>query len=143
MRGLCQILKMRHPYVDRAITNECVLETAARALDLEGRARIRGFSEYYMAQRKSLFGHVLRARPDDPMRQVTFFEGTGEPKFARNIRVGRPGLDWTVECYTAAKAEVLGAGLRMRGGSTQRSRPCCKRLWMGVSRRPAGRGRSG
>lgn len=91
MRGLT---RMRHPYSDRTCTNERVLDTAARALDPDGRVRIRRLSEYYMAQRKS--------------RQVTFFEGTGEPKFARKKRIGRPRLHWTLECYTAAKAEVLG-----------------------------------
>lgn len=61
---------------------------SARALHPEGRVQVRRISEYYMAQRQCLFVYVLRALPEDPMPQVTLFDGTGEPEFARKTRLG-------------------------------------------------------
>ena len=50
----------------------------------------------------SLMGHILRARGQDPLRQVTL-EGLADyPRIIPKYRVGRPRLDWIEESYREA-----------------------------------------
>lgn len=74
LRGLRQILKLRHPYVERATTNARVMEFANSGRCPRG-GRILTFSEYYKAHRLTLFAHVLGPLPEDPIRRVTFLGG--------------------------------------------------------------------
>lgn len=106
-RGLRQILKIQHTFVNRANTNERIFEIANSYRFPHG-GRLRSFSEYYRERRLKLFGHVLRSLPEDPMRRVTFIPETGAPLFRAKNRVGRPRQNWTLECYTQAWQEVCG-----------------------------------
>ena len=47
-------------------------------------------------------GHVLRAPPNDPMREVLFEAGTNLPMAAHTRRVGKPRANWLLETYNDA-----------------------------------------
>ena len=51
-----------------------------------------------------LLGHVLRAPPIDPMREVLFEAGTNLPRAAHTHtrRVGKPRANWLLETYIDA-----------------------------------------
>lgn len=96
MRGLRQFLKMRHPYVDgnyertRPGRGSQSIGPKGSCADTTILGRLHGTTE-------ELARPCLMRPPGDPMRQVTLFDGTGEPKFARTNRVGRPRLHWAIE----------------------------------------------
>lgn len=112
-----------HPYMDRRNTNIAVLRMANAAKGNEKGEPLRTFSEYDLAQRRTLFGQVLRAALEDPLRQVTFFGGTGAPKLAPKNRVGRPigrpRMHWTLECYTQIRNDLLGRPGEYRLGQAE------------------------
>lgn len=75
MRGLRQILTMRHPYMGGAKTNQRVMEVA-NAFRCSKGGCILTCSECYEDQRLQ-FGDVLRALPEDPVQGVTFAPNCG------------------------------------------------------------------
>lgn len=61
-----------HPYVDRRNTNEAVLKVAKPEKWLTDGEPLQAFSEDYLAARRTLFGQVLRATPEDSMWRLAF-----------------------------------------------------------------------
>jgi hypothetical protein len=57
--------------------------------------RVEPFSVTYKARKLKLLGHVIRTGEGDPMRQVTFQDGTIQDKWSTTRRVGRPKHQWT------------------------------------------------
>ena len=53
-------------------------------------------SEYIMKQQNRLLGHVIRADPEDPLRQVIFPKNTFKLREILQRRVGKPRNDWTI-----------------------------------------------
>ena len=58
---------------------------------------IERYSEAYQKRKLRLFGHVVRAEDEDPMRQVALEKSTIKNKAAVKRRVGKPKLDWVHE----------------------------------------------
>lgn len=100
-----QILKLRHAHVDRAHKNARVRYMANSDRFLKG-GRSKMFPEYYKAQRLTLFGHILRILPDDPMRRVTFL-WRAVVSSTKSCGQARPCMNWTIECYSQAWQAVL------------------------------------
>ena len=110
MRGLRQIMKKTHTFINRTNTNASILEAASRCRFDGEEGKIQKFSEYYLQQRQALFGHVLRCEAGDPLRQVTFVPRTATPPLPEKNRVGRPRLHWTLENMTQTWNEKLQHG---------------------------------
>lgn len=78
-----------HSYVDRR-KKHAVLKAANAEKRRKAGDSLRTLSEYHAVQRRTLFGHVLRAPPEGPMREVTFSGRAGAPKLAPKSGVGAP-----------------------------------------------------
>ena len=51
-------------------------------------------SEIIQERAAALLGEIIRAPPEQLMRQVTLLPGTAEPKYANKRRQGRPKNSW-------------------------------------------------
>lgn len=67
------------------------------------------------------------ASPQDPMRQVTFFEGTGAPKLAPNNRAGASTIALDARALHAGETWAMGLGGGPRWGLLAIWR--CGRVW--------------
>ena len=98
LKGLRQILKLKTTFVDRRNTNERVFELANKAINTgaKKKTQIKSFSEYLQEKTTSLFGHVLRAKDEDPIREICFLHDTATPNTTKEKRRGRPKLNWVI-----------------------------------------------
>ncbi len=100
INGLRRILHIPPTHVDRATTNDMVLEKAAMVL--EKLEPIKRFSESCQDQKFKLLGHILRADVNDPLHQVCFKGDQKTPKFVPKRRVGRPREHWLLNTMEEA-----------------------------------------
>ena len=57
-------------------TDDLIYKTASETIAPDGSRKVRPFSEYHSKMQTKLFGHVLRAKENDPLRQVSLLPGT-------------------------------------------------------------------
>ena len=83
-------------FIDRRNFNKVVLQrcTAILYANQGDQREFELFSQSYLHRKSKLLGHVLRAGPEDPMRQISF-----QPNNAIRVpygrkRVGRPKQNW-------------------------------------------------
>ena len=77
MRPTCgprRILKIPSPFIDRRYSNRVVLQRCTEILfaNQGDQRQFEVFSRSYIHRTSKLLGHVLRAGPEDPMRQIFF-----------------------------------------------------------------------
>ena len=95
LRGLRRILKLPTTFIDRRNTNMRVYELASEmAFPNQPTKRIKPFSQELDERRVKLAGHILRAQASDPLRQVSYQAGSGDPIQIGKRRVGRPRQQW-------------------------------------------------
>ena len=70
-----RILRIPPTFIDRSQTNWTVRDTASQC-----NVDMTRFSETWKMQKLKLFGHILRAQHNDPLRQVLFDYGTYSPR---------------------------------------------------------------
>ena len=107
MKGLRKILSIPHAYISR-VTNEQVLASANRRARLNKGKEITIASQRLDRSQLTLFGHILRAERDDPMRSVAV-DDRGERLKANFRRVGRPRVKW----YDVRKIATGSFGCRL------------------------------
>ena len=95
-RGLRKIMGMSSTFINRANTNQKLLEAAsATAYPNPGDARkVLPFSKYHEERRVKLLGHILRSNDQDPMRQASFIPSSALRVDYGKKRVGRPRQNW-------------------------------------------------
>ena len=96
MRCLRRILKIPSTFIDRRYSNRVVLQRCTEILfaNQGDQRQFEVFSQSYLHRKSKLLGHVLRAGPEDPMRQISFQPYSAvRPQYGRK-RVGRPKQNW-------------------------------------------------
>ena len=63
------------------------------------------FSKLWLKRKIQLLGHIIRAGPQDPMRQVLFLPNSLIPRTEHARRVGKPRAHWLIETYADAYRE--------------------------------------
>lgn len=92
---LRRILKLTTTFIDRRNTNTRVYELASEiAFPNQPTKRIKPFSQELDERRVKLAGHILRAQASDPLRQVSYQAGSGDPLQIGKRRVGHPRQQW-------------------------------------------------
>ena len=101
LKGLRRILKIKTTYVERANTNKKVFEQANAIVNPNNTTgkHIKPFSEYIQTQQHKFLAHIVRAQPNDPLRECTLQKNTPYPYEISNRRVGRPRNSWTSRTY--------------------------------------------
>ena len=99
LKGLRQILRVEHPYVNRENINDRVIQMANERTQGEAgtnkkNRKIELIADIILDKSVKLIGHVLRANESDPMKQVTFFPDKANVKIPGLRRVGRPMSHW-------------------------------------------------
>ena len=86
LRGLRIILGMTTTFVNRANTNEKVIQKANEELVgyRSHNTRIKLFSDLLMERRAKLAGHIFRTPSFDPLRQVSY-----QPDSAQTFHIGK------------------------------------------------------
>jgi hypothetical protein len=69
--------------------------------------RIKFFSEYHKERKAKLLGHILRTDNADPLRQITFQDGTAYSKDYGKKRVGKPRQNWIHQTKKYIYEDVL------------------------------------
>ena len=87
-----RILRIPPTFIDRSQTHQTVRDTASQY-----NVDMTRFSETWKIQKLKLFGYILRAQHNDPLRQVLFDYGTYSPRTFPTKRVGWPKMDWLQE----------------------------------------------
>ena len=96
MRCLRRILKIPTTFIDRRYSNRVVLQRCTEILfaNQGDQRQFEIFSQSYLHRKSKLLGHVFRAGPEDPMRQISFQPYSAVlPQYGRK-RVGRPKQNW-------------------------------------------------
>ena len=103
-KGLRNILKLKHTYIDRSSTYERIWTMANDKIKTGKHTNAQVFSfESTLKQRRIKFlGHILRAANNDPMRAITFQPNTAKPAIVHKRRVGGPRKNWTWETLKMA-----------------------------------------
>ena len=96
LRGLRKILGMTTTFVNRANTNEKVIQKANEELVgyRSHNTRIKLFSNLLMERRAKLAGHILRTPSFDPLRQVSYQPDSAQTFHIGKRRVGGPRQNW-------------------------------------------------
>ena len=126
-KGLRKILNIEHTYVNRANTNESILQRANQYKNprhLPGK-NILPFSAYVHKKQEQLLKHVVRSPNEDPLRQAMLQESTPYPVVTEKRRVGRPKQLWTHEVY---KRIWNASGLGSQNAFEVDSRACIARM---------------
>ena len=63
------------------------------------------FSKLWLKRTNQLLGHIIRADPQDPMRQVPFQPNSLIPRIEHVRRVGKLRAHWLIETYADAYKE--------------------------------------
>ena len=98
LRGLRKILGLSTTFINRANTNESVLQ---KANDVMGVApgsmpKVKLFSDLLKDRRVKLAGHILRSENSDPLRRVSYEPDSAETFRVAKRRIGGPRQLWTV-----------------------------------------------
>jgi hypothetical protein len=96
MRCLRRILKIPSSFIDRRYSNRVVLQrcTAILYTNQGDQREFELFSQSYLHRKSKLLDHLLRAGPEDPMRQIFFQPKSAiRPQYSRK-RIGRPKQNW-------------------------------------------------
>jgi hypothetical protein len=110
-RGLRKILKIKHPYWSR-VSNAEVLRTANQRAHMIGQKEITTISSKLILKQIKLYAHLIRAPPEDPMKQVSMKED-GTRFQAAFRRVGRPRTKWYTVTRHYVIAELIKQGIIM------------------------------
>ena len=78
-----RVLRIPPTFIDRSQTNQTVRDAASQY-----NVDMTRFSETWKMQKLKLFGHIVRARHNDPLRQVLFDYGTYFPRTFPNKKGG-------------------------------------------------------
>ena len=105
MKGLRKILGVPPTFIDRSHTDESVRQHIKTEYDIE----IKPLTEIVKERRLKLLGHVIRAKEEDPMKEVTFNPNTMEIKAVGFKRVGRPKTHWIHTVMKEAWEEIKHA----------------------------------
>ena len=105
MKGLRKILSIPHAYISR-VTNEQVLASANHRARLNTGKQITIASQRLDRSQLTLFGHILRAERDDPMRSVAV-DDRGERLKADFRPVGRPRVKWYDVARKIAEKDLI------------------------------------
>ena len=99
IKGLRNLLKMKHSFIDRNNTNKLIWETANKTIKEENKdaKEIETIEDTLCKRRIKFLGHILRAPNEDPVRNVTFYPSTAKPIEPNNRRIGGPKKHWTWE----------------------------------------------
>ena len=91
-KGLRNILKLKHTYIDRSSTYERIwtMENDKIKTGKHTNAQVFSFESTLKQRRIKFLGHILRAANNDPMRAITFQPNTAKPAIVHKRRVGRP-----------------------------------------------------
>ena len=92
-----KILRLKHVYFDRRMTNKKVREIARNRIGFE----ITPLSEWITQRTVKLWAHIVRAGELDLLRKATFGTEAGERVRYDKGRAGRPREQW---CDTVEKA---------------------------------------
>ena len=78
MQCVRKILKIPTTFIDKTNSNRVVLEKRTELLypNQGDQRKFKLFSQSYQDRKTKLLGHVVRAVDDDPLRQVSFQQGT-------------------------------------------------------------------
>ena len=103
-KGLRNILKLQHTFMDRNNTKKLIWDKANQALKNENpnAPNIETMSETLGKRRIKFIGHILRADNNDPVRTVTFQPSTAKPVYPIKRRIGGPKKHWTWETLQMA-----------------------------------------
>ena len=93
MKMLREILRVPSTYIDRAWTNQRIIDTLCQQFGYQHVS----LSNRWKLNKIRLLGHILRAPPLDPMRGVLFESGTFTPRIEHTRRVGKPRAHWLLE----------------------------------------------
>ena len=91
VRCLRKILKIPSTFIDRRNSNRVVLQrcTAILYANQGDQREFELFSQSYVHRKSKLLGHVSRAGPEDPMRQISFQPNNAIRAHYGRKRVGR------------------------------------------------------
>ena len=99
--GYRRILHIPPTSVDRTMTNASVKELIKSHYGVT----VIEFSKLLLKRKIQLLGHIIRADPKDPMRQVLFLPNSLIPRTEHARRVGKPRAHWLIETYADAYRE--------------------------------------
>ena len=102
MKMLKNNLRVPSTYIDRAWTNQRIIENLSQQFGY----RHVSLSNRWKLNKICLLGHILRALPLDPMREVLFDSGTFTPRIEYTRRVGKPRANWLLETCQDAYALI-------------------------------------
>jgi len=105
LRGLRQLLGMKTTFVRRGNANALVLKKANEYVNAlppntppkkkpPKQIKVTLVSEMIQERAATRLGEIIRASPQQLMRQVTLLPGGAEPKYADKRRQGRPKHSW-------------------------------------------------
>ena len=97
-KSLRRILKIPPTHIDRTQTNARMYETIRNDYG----CKFEHFSDTWRKAKCRLLGHILRARPSDPLAQATLKTDGITPRTPSRKRPGRPRADWLTETYKDA-----------------------------------------
>ena len=63
------------------------------------------FSNLWLRRKIQLLGHIIRADPQDPMRQVLLIHNSLNPRTEHTRQIGKPRAHWLNETYADAYRE--------------------------------------
>lgn len=98
IRTYRRILHIPPTSIDRSMTNERVKDLIKHIHGIP----IVEFSQLWLDRKLQLLGHIIRANPQDPMRQVLFQPNCLTPRSEHTRRVGKPRAHWLIETYADA-----------------------------------------
>ena len=111
LRGFRKILGLQTTYVNRANTNEVVMRKANEEINKNrsGNKRVlKLFSDLVLERRGRLAGHIIRAPPEDPLRQVSYQPNSADSYTVGKRRVGGPRQQWLFHSNKYIWENVLG-----------------------------------
>ena len=106
-----KILGLQTMYVNRANTNEVVMRKANEETNKNrsGNQRVlKLFSDLVLERRGRLAGHIIRAPPEDPLRQVSYQPNSADSYAVGKRRVGGPRQQWLFHSSKYIWENVLG-----------------------------------
>ena len=81
-----RVIGLPPTFIDRSYPNEHVYQMTSLIMGKD----IFKKSQSWQTAKFKLLGHIIRAVPEDSMRQVVFQQNTFEPSSTNEVRAGRP-----------------------------------------------------
>ena len=79
-----------------------------------GKLRIKPVTELIDKRKIQLLGHIIRSNRNDPMKQVTFCDGSLTPVTPALRRVGRPRQKWNEYVLMSVTPALMTANIQAR-----------------------------